>query len=352
MKKKFFKSRRLFAIAVFSYILFLFFFPSVCIGAARNGLLLWFEQLLPSLLPFLIMSGLCVSFGLTSIIGKLFYPFLRFLPISRQGCYPIIIGLLSGYPVGARACADLLSEGKLSRQEANYLFCFCNNASPMFLTGYTACSCLGIERFRYIFLLLISLSGLAAATLIYPLLSAQLADTSASKYQNNAAKPFLSENNIKTEQTKNTAADSVTKKTPRKSAMQKLDEVILSSFEIMVKVGGYVILFSIPASLLKHFTASMNSACVWFLPLLSGILEISTGVSELGSAALPFCIKIILTLAVCAFGGLSALAQTKSVIGSSGLSIKYYIICKILQACIAAAAGQIVFYIIIHMRFL
>jgi hypothetical protein len=46
-------------------------------------------------------------------------------------------------------------------------------------------------------------------------------------------------------------------------------------------------------------------------------------------------IKIVLTTVLASFGGLSGMAQTKSVLGDSGLSIKSYFIVKLLNAVIA-----------------
>lgn len=328
--------RFILTIIIFTYILLLFFFPILCIEGAKNGLLLWFEQLLPSLLPFLILSGLCVRFGLTDFIGKLFYPFFRFLPISKQGCYPIVIGFLSGYPVGAKTCADMLIEKKLTKREASFLLCFCNNASPMFLTGFTACSCLGLVKYRYLIFFIIVISGFFSALLLYPFIFKHMSETYPNSILTAASVEPIKEN----------------KKEPKtSSAIQKLDETILSSFEIMVKIGGYIILFSIPAmlflSLFSYLLSDSNNFSVFLPAIVLGMLEISTGVSFLGSAALPLLIKIVLTLSVCAFGGFSALAQTKSVIGSSGLSIQYYLLSKILQSIFAAGIGFFIFSYII-----
>lgn len=320
--------RRLFlATLIFSYLLLLFFFPSLCIEGARNGLLLWFEQLLPSLLPFLILSGLCVRFGLSEMIGKLFYPLLRFLPISSHGSYPIIIGLLSGYPVGAKTCADMLIEKKLSKKEASFLLCCCNNASPMFLTGFAACSCLGIPEKRYLIFFIIVISGFLSALILYPFFFKNMKEISSYP---------ISHSSKQQPKQQPVTVRSIT-------AMQKLDETILGSFEVMVKVGGYIILFSIPATLLlslfSYLFVNPSETVLLFTTAILGLLEISTGTSIIGSSYLSLTIKTVLTLSICAFGGLSALAQTKSVIGSSGLSISYYIISKLLQAVLAGLLG-------------
>ncbi len=308
---------------LFTYLLFLFFFSEICIEGAKDGLLLWFEQILPSLLPFLILSGLCVRFHLTETIGKIFYPILRILPVSKQGCYPVVLGLLSGYPAGAKTCADMYREGKLSQREASFLLCLCNNASPMFLMGFVSVNCLGLPEYRYAIFSIIVLSGIFSALILYPVFFRKMPSAVLSDQMPAGKKDTL-------------------------TVMQKLDETILSSFEVMVKVGGYIILFSIPAKLLSHWFSLLPYRSFRSSTLLStailGSMEISVGAAASGNAMLPFLTKIALTLSVCAFGGLSALAQTKSVIGSSGLSLKYYVISKLLQAVLAGMIGYGFFF--------
>ncbi len=326
--------RLLIAGILFTYLLLLFFFPSICMEGAKAGLLLWFEQLLPSLLPFLILSGLCIRFDLTHIIGKLFYPFLRFLPISRQGCYPIIMGMLSGYPVGAKTCADMLSENKLSKKEASFLLCCCNNASPMFLTGFAAGSCLGMPEYRYPLFFTVFFSGILSALFLYHVRFRHFSAALPVSFPSALAKTEAPENPLYTGNSRPV------------SAIQKLDETILGSFEVMVKIGGYVMLFSIPAALLSSMLSCLSEDASLLAAVIPAILEISTGTAAIGSSALPVDIKIILTFAFCAFGGSSALAQTKSVIGSSGLSLRYYLISKLLQAVIAGSSGYLLFLLI------
>lgn len=42
--------------------------PELSLASAKEGLLLWFNVLLPSLLPFIILSDLLISMGFVKIL--------------------------------------------------------------------------------------------------------------------------------------------------------------------------------------------------------------------------------------------------------------------------------------------
>lgn len=114
-----------------------------------------------------------------------------------------------------------------------------------------------------------------------------------------------------------------------------IDEEIASSALLMLKIGGYIMLFSI-------FTAFMQR--ISFVPeplrlLACGVLEITTGTTMLAQAPLSASMKIILSLAATAFGGLSATAQTNSVLQNTGLSLSHYLIMKLLGSFFALLLG-------------
>ena len=109
-----------------------------------------------------------------------------------------------------------------------------------------------------------------------------------------------------------------------------LDTCIMNSFEILTKMGGYIILFSILAELLQLLPISNLCLCI-----SSGFLEITTGIHQIATLPLFFHKKIALIAAITSFGGLSGLAQTKSAISDSGLSLIPYVLVKILSACFA-----------------
>lgn len=293
-----------------SFLLLLLTFPSISLNGAKNGLMLWFQTVLPTLLPFMIVSNLMVQLQVTDCLTSFFYPVAgRFLGLSKPACYPFIIGMLSGYPVGAKACADLVKDYQITKEEGQFLLCFCNNASPMFIISFIASQCLSHSISGPLLLAIVYGSGLLSG-LVYRLLEGR-------PIQRSSCQLPLATSDIPNES--------------RISPFTILDNTILNAFVILVKIGGYIILFSILAEIILHLTS---------IPALSryftiGFLEITTGAAAIGSSSFSMTQKIVLTTALTSFGGLSSHAQTLSVIMNSELSIKKYFLYKCMNASIA-----------------
>ena len=155
--------------SILCFLCCLFLFPASALTGAKNGLVLWFNQVLPSLLPFLILSTLLLSTGLSDSIAKRLAPVLS--PVFRCspfGCYAVVIGILSGLPVGAKTIASLVRSGKITKKEGQYLLPLCNNPSPLFLLGFISITILKQPSLRYPIFFIVTLSSILAALLLRP----------------------------------------------------------------------------------------------------------------------------------------------------------------------------------------
>ena len=124
---------RLFAV---STLFLLLLNHSLSLEGAKNGLLLWFNTVLPTLLPFMLCSNAIVVSGAVPVLTAPFFPVLSRLGLSRQGSYALLSGLLCGYPMGPKTTADLLQSRSISLSEAKLLLAVSAWPSPMFLSGY------------------------------------------------------------------------------------------------------------------------------------------------------------------------------------------------------------------------
>lgn len=124
------------ALAVLLLIFFILY-PSATSALTKRGLLLWFEKVIPSLLPMMLLSDCMISMNLTASFSALLHPILtKLFSTSLNGSYCIIMGFLCGFPMGARIIARLLREGTLTSTEAKCLLPFCNNVGPVFFLSY------------------------------------------------------------------------------------------------------------------------------------------------------------------------------------------------------------------------
>lgn len=111
-------------------------FPGQVLAGAQNGLALCINAVIPSLLPFMLISTCVIKSGFSRPLGRLLSKILTPLTgITPSGCVCFITGLLGGYGTGARAVYESLKEKQISYNEAERLLAFCNNAGPLFVIG-------------------------------------------------------------------------------------------------------------------------------------------------------------------------------------------------------------------------
>ena len=106
----------------------------------------------------------------------------------------------------------------------------------------------------------------------------------------------------------------------------------MDSFEAITKVGGYMILFSVLIALSENL-----ASCFPAVQILLPVLEITNGIQLIGMSAVSFPVKYILALS--AFGGICAAAQTQCMIQKAGFSIFPYITQKLATALVTSLLG-------------
>ena len=125
----------------------LLFFPDVSAAATREGVALCLQTVLPSLFPFFVLSSLLVQSDVPRLLSRamagVMYPLFG---VSGAGASALILGLLGGYPVGARTVAELYGRGEIAREEAEQLLAFCNNSGPGFFLGVCGTAVFGSAR--------------------------------------------------------------------------------------------------------------------------------------------------------------------------------------------------------------
>ncbi len=289
-------------ILVFSCV-FLFLLlsaPQICIPGSQYGMTLWLTQLIPTLLPFFIAIKMFQS-SLPNLSSR--RPFL-------------LLGLLCGYPSGAVLVSHQYSRHALSLKQAHFYLGLTNNPSPMFILSFCGLYVLKLT------------TGQAALCLFIVVLSSLLGS-------------LLTSLIIRFPKTALTHSSESLQPPP-----QSLDDIILESFLVLVKIGGYVILFSILGQWIHTILPGTSTVSRTLRILCSGILEITSGVSYLTDVALPIRLKKVLTITILTFGGFSAAAQTNSIITKSGLSTPLYLINKGLNSVIAFFLSSLIFHVL------
>ena len=260
---------------------------SLSLAYAALGLELWYEKMVPVLLPFMILSGTLIRMGLVDPLIRPVKPlFGRMFRLSDQGIYVILMGFLCGFPMGARTIADFRRRQELSTAEGQYLLCFCNNLGPVYFLGFVLPLLHRTFLFPYFF-------GMYGIPVGYGL--------------------FLRYTFYR-----NRIPDTDLEKTPVASLplTDALDDAITAAGRSILQLGGYMIFFNL-LNLLPRL-------CLPHSFRYAPLLEISGGLKLLGDR------YPLYTLLLLPAGGLSCIAQTGSCIRDTGLSLKNYVVHKLI----------------------
>lgn len=118
------------------FTIFLVIFSKSNLTAAKNGLKLWANNVVPSLLPFFIATNLLSHTNVIKYVSKACNKFMRpIFNVPSECAYAFILGLISGYPVGAKIVTDLKDNNFCTTEEAERMLCFTNNSGPLFIIG-------------------------------------------------------------------------------------------------------------------------------------------------------------------------------------------------------------------------
>lgn len=306
------------------FILFLLVFSKNNLVAAKSGLSLWANSVLPSLLPFFIATELLGYTNVIPMCGKLLNRFMRpIFNVPGEGAFALLMGIISGYPVGAKIVANLKENKLCNKVEAERLIAFTNNSGPLFIVGTVG---IGLFYNSSIGLILFFTHLLSCLTVGFLF---RWWGKSKEKYFRDAT--YSIENSS--------------------LAFCNLGEVlsksIISSINTILMIGGFVVLFSIIISMLNtshilhvlssHVLSVLHIPEELSLSLLTGFIEVTNGLSficELSSLSISF--KLVICSFVLGFGGFSVLLQVLSITSKANISIKPYFIGKLLQAFFAA----------------
>lgn len=104
------------------------------ISAAREGIELCIKVLIPSLFPFFVLSAILTG-NLGGMQPKWMKKIEKWFHFPEGSGHLLIVGVLSGYPVGAGNVCGCYRKKQLSKEDAERMIALCNNAGPSFLFG-------------------------------------------------------------------------------------------------------------------------------------------------------------------------------------------------------------------------
>ena len=267
-----------------------------CRAAVEEALSLCARSVIPSLFPFLVISSLLLAMGFgdltASVLSGLMEPLFR---IGGPGSAALVLGLLGGYPIGAKTAGELYQSHALSRQEAERLLTFGNNGSPVFWSSVLGSGIFGSVR-AGVWLLLIHVGSALLVGLLFRGTSSACSQDMSRSCTFQAISP-----------------------------VQAFVSAVDGALRSVLSVCAFVTFFYVLSRPLSSLGGPAGA-------LLVGMTELFS----LTPLLTPDRFGFILAAGAAGWGGLSVLCQTAAALEGSGLRLRYCLVGKALQGLFSA----------------
>lgn len=287
-------------------VLFIFLLLTNPVNSAilvNNGLTTWYKHMIPSLFPFMILSGFLLRSGLSFQVSSILNPILgRLFRLSPNCIYIIIMGFLCGFPMGANVIAQSISLNIISKREAELLLAFCNNIGPIYIISFAMAAC------PY-YPLLITMSIMYGLPLLYGLFLRYTRYKDIPyciKYEITNNCPYVNTNNTN-------------------NYLDAFQESLQKAITSIVTLGAYMVVFNVLQLPLYNTFYKIPDK---MLCIFKGLIEINSGINAI--ASFPE-LNIIVYSIFLPFCGLCCFFQTYAMIKDRPLSLRNYFIHKITQ---------------------
>ena len=250
-----------------------------------------------------------------------------------EGSYAFIMGIISGYPVGAKIVNKFIEDGTCTQSEAERMLAFTNNSGPLFIIGTVGISLFCDSKIGIILFITHILSCLTVG-LIFGFISKH-SNCFESQKRHYKKKAITNSYNI---------SDLGT----------ILNNSITSAISTILLIGGFIVLFSIIISILNSLNIIENISqileligipCSYSSSILIGLLELTNGVNSVSLIHTKhMSTQIIICAFLLGFAGLSIFLQIFSIASKNNLSMKPYFIGKLLQGVIASFYSFLILY--------
>lgn len=265
--------------------------------AVATALVLCARSVIPALFPFMVVSSMLVALGLGELLSAPLGGLMALYGIGGAGASALVLGFIGGYPMGGRTAAELYRGRLISRDEAERLLSFCNNANPAFLINVLGTGLFGSFR-AGVWLWLIHI----AAALTAGLLVGRPRRGDAQRSSRTPAAAFRAV-----------------------GVSSMFVSSVQTALRSILNVCAFVVVFCVLSLPFRTMGGAVGA-------LASGLLELFSTLPLLTPDRTGF----VLAAGLAGWGGVSVLCQTAALTADTGLSLRRYALGKAVQGLLSA----------------
>ena len=277
-----------------SIILILFIINiKLVISSTYTASVLFFNKVFVSIFPFIILCDILIYFDyhifLKNTIGKFIS---KIFNIDPSTSIIFILSILTSHPANSVYIKDMLDNNEIDLASANKILCFTYCPSISFVIGSIGIGLYNSFKIGIILYLFCFVNNL--------LIGIYLRKIKTTSIVNNK------ENN-------------------NKNIFDVLSKSILKGINTSIIILGNLILFTIITNLLNKYL-NIN---ITLLSILSGILELTNGIVSISKLNIDLIIKLMSTIFILCFSGLSIIFQSISILSKYKINIKKILTIKL-----------------------
>ncbi len=296
------KKKDIFIIVLLIYLLIqIVEFKKVVFEAGILAIDIWKNNLVPSLLPFFIISNILINYNIGFYLSKLMDPiFTKIYKINSNSTVVLIFSMISGFPSNAKYTREMYENGSLSKKEAEKILIFSHFSNPLFILGTLAVMFLKNEKLGFIILISHVLGNFILGFIFRDYAVSGEVSGDACLNDKKFSKIFVN------------------------SVKKGMDSLIL--------ILGTLISFLV---LSKVVVTKINTS-VYNEMLITGLFEVTSGLKYLASLNLSDIYKTIISTFFLSFGGLCVQMQVISSLDGTGISWRPYMVGRVLHGIISS----------------
>lgn len=312
--------------------------PELVFQGAVEGLEIWWQIILPSLLPFWVISEILMKLGFVTFLGVLMEPIMRPLfHVPGEGGFVVAMGVSSGAPVNSMITAELYRKKMCTKNEAHRLMSFTAFSSPLFMLSAVA-----VGMFNQPELGIVIAGGHYLASLFLGLGMAFL-------YPGNARGIYDTCSYGECSLIRAFKALIRHQRREKKGFGKLMGDSLSSAAFNLINIGSFIVIFTV---LIKLFNeaglVNLLSSGLGFLfspfnfspdiltALARGFFETTLGSQTASQTLAPSLEKITAVAIMLGWSGLSVQAQVASTLYGTDLSMKPFVAARILHALLAS----------------
>ncbi len=278
------------------------------------ALLIFKENIFPSLFPFLVLSSLLINYGFAEFMANIFGKIMYFLfKVNGECAFIFFMSIISGNPANAKCIREFYLDKKINKYEATKILCFCAFTSPLFILGSVSVL-LNSKKAAFLILICHYLSNVITGLLLrnyHP--SKKIIQSFSFK------KAVLAMHNKRISN--------------KESFGIILTNSLTSSINTLMLILGVITVCLVFTTIINN-NLNLNSV---FQSVLNGFIEMTQGLKYISKETLSLKFKSIFSIMLLSFGGFSIHLQIMSILSDTDIKYLPFLLSRVFCMIVAAS---------------